>query len=540
MREVFSSSSALGSILTSSQIGVGENVATNDLLYLCGTSGKGFRAETTNYAAVGAMAYGTAQTNEATGQIVAQTSIIAALTSADAGQAVLQNQDNSIFTLSAYNGNNGAKLTKFSAVGELIGSVDVDTTLTQSRCHKIMELGNGNIAVAFVIAGSPGTLKFAIYNNYLEEIKALTTIASIYTAGTHPFFDAVALSGGGLSVVYHDSGSPLESRLVTYDNAGIAVLAATAVWTRTGTASTQCHAMVQLSNGNLAIAVSSNNGVSSFGLYYLVCTTAGVSVFAPTLLDTTLTGQLIPSIVSSGTGYFAIGRANATNQKAWVFNNAGAIQGSGFSAATGVGTFNNKTQLLWSGTDFYLIWHRSSDTKCVLTKLPVTGSGYATNIITTITTQYNFYISAFCKDDYIVAMSESGNSNVAPTLWVVDITTMRLVVDVGTTFGALPGGTSSGDKPKLIDAGDRAFIAMYDYISTAGTNLCIGKWAATTVLGVSTDNAVKNSVVAVANAKGTYRINKIHGSANKAFDMTSNAMVGGKGAMVAGGAVTFV
>lgn len=539
MREVFGSSSALGSILTSSQIGVGENVATNDLLYLCGTSGKGFRAETTDYAAVGAMAYGTAQTNAATGQIVAQTSIIASITTADAGQAVLQNQDKSIFTLTSDNGSNGAKLTKFSAVGVLIGFVDVDTTLTQSRCHKIMELSNGNIAVAFVLAGSPGTLKFAIYNKYLEEIKALTTIASIYTAGTHPFFDAVALSGGGLAVVYQDSGTPAENRLVTYDNVGAAVLAATAVWTRTGTAGTQCHAMAQLSNGNLAIAVSSNNSVSSFGLYYLVCTIAGASVLTPTLLDTTTTFQLIPSIVSSGTGYFAIGRANATNQKAWVFNNAGAIQGSGFSAATGVGNINNQTPLLWGGTDFYLIWHRSSDTKCVLTKLPVTGSGYATNIITTITTQYNFYISAFCKDDYIVAMSESGGTNVAPTLWVVDMTAMRLVDFVGTTFGAVPG-SASGDKPKLIAAGDSAFIAMYDYSGTAGTNLCVGKWAATAVLGVSSDNVVKNSVVAVANAKGTYRINKIHGSANKAFDMTSNAMVGGKGAMVAGGAVTFV
>lgn len=541
MRKTYDSAGADGSILNSSQIGVGETVSKDDLLYLCGLSGKAFEVDVSNYAAVGGLTYGTAQTNAATGQIVAQTSIIAGIVLADAKQAVLQNVDKFIFTLSSYSGSNGATLTKFSAGGTFISSVNVDITLSPTRCHKIFELSNGNIAVVYVLdSGAPGYLKFAIYDTYLVEIKSLTTVATVPNTNFFPFFGAVAMAAGGFAVVYQDSVTPLESKLATYSNTGAVVQAAITVWTRTGTSSYQLHAMVQLSNGNLAIAVSSVNTVSSIGLYYLICTTAGVSVLAPTSLDTTSV-QVIPSIVSSGNGYFAIARANGTNQKAWVFDNAGVIQGSGFSAATTVGAATNNIVIIFDGNDFYLIWHRSSDTKCVLTKIPITGTGYLTTVITTTTTQYNFYISAFYEDGYIVGMSESGGSNVAPTLWVVSISKMRLVDAAGTTFGAIPGGTSCGNKPKIISGGDRAFIAMYDYIDIASTNLCIGKWAATIVLGVSAGSAAKDTVVSFANAHGAaYKINPIGGSPNKSFDMTSNPMIGGKGTIVSGGAVTFV
>ncbi|MDP2380757.1 MAG: hypothetical protein Q8M35_09810, partial [Pseudohongiella sp.] len=178
--------------------------------------------------------------------------------------------------------------------------------------------------------------------------------------------------------------------------------------------------------------------------------------------------------------------------------------------------------------------------KCVLTKLPIAGTGYVTTVITTSVTQYDFFVSAYYKDGYIVAASMSGTaSNVSPTLWVVDVSRRRLIDVDGTSFGAVPGAQNSANLA-IIDGKDRAFISSYSYNNVASTNLCAGKWASTVVLGVCVDSAAKNSSVAIASKSGAYKINSINGSPNKSFDMTSNAMIGSKGLIVAGGAVTFV
>ena len=539
MRETFGGGGTgeLRAVSESSQISVGNTVSRDDLLYLCGLSGKGFSVDVTDYAAVKGLTYGTAQTDAATGRIVAQTAINAQATSPGSRLAVLQLVNGSILTLSSYlSGIGGARLTQFAADGSVLKSIDVDSTVTEAGQYKLLKLSNGNIAAVFCMHGTPYNIKIAIYDSNLNEIKALTVIASVPT--NSPFYDAVALSAGGFAVLYQDEASPLLSKLITFDNSGTAVLAATTVWTRTGTTGPQYHSMAQLSNGNLAFAISSTNTVSSIGLYYSIWTAVGVQVLAATSLGA-VSLAAFPEIVS-GIGYFAIARANGTDQKAWVFDNAGAVQGTGFSVASTAGNASNKIKVMWDGVAFYLIWHRSSDTKCVLTKLPVTGTGYLTTVITTSVTQYNFYLDAFIVDGFILAISMSGvNSGAdAPTMWIVDTASGALVSAAGTTFGSAP--TTSGKFPAVISGGDRAFIAMYDYENTAGTNLCVGKWASTAVLGVSADSATKNITVAVQNKPGTYKINPIGGARNKAFDMSSGTILGGKGVMVAGGSVTFV
>ena len=178
----------------------------------------------------------------------------------------------------------------------------------------------------------------------------------------------------------------------------------------------------------------------------------------------------------------------------------------------------------------------------MLTRLPITGTGYSTTIITTGPTQYNFFVSAFYKDGFIVAASMSGVSsgasdNVAPAIWIIDVSKRALVSPSVTTFGVAPG-IASGSSLSIIDGGDRAFIAMYGYANTAATNLCAGKWSATTVIGVSSDDGIKDSAAIVQSKPGTYKINGIKGSRFKGYDMTLNAMVGGKGAIMSGGAIT--
>lgn len=537
MRETYGGGGdSLGSILQSSQIEVGENVEKNDLLYLCGLSGKGFKAKVTDYEAVGALAYGTAQTNAASGQIVAQTSLVANITEFNpGGSPVLAKSDGTIFVAAGRTGGVGVRLSKFSAKGNLIDSVDVVDPGTTKNLS-VFELSNGNIAVVYALAD----IYIAIYDENLTEIKAPTLIASCPLASN--YFGATKLAAGGLAIIYQDSASPLLSKIAVFDNAGTLALAAFTVFTRTGTSDKQYHVLKQLSDGNLAFAVSSTNTVSSIGLYCGVYTAAGVQVSAAAQIGTVSVANY--PVIATATGYFAVARADGTNQKAWVMNNAGVLQGSGFSAATTGGSVSgvvgNKNALICDGSDFYLVWHRSSDSKCVLTKLPFTGTGYSTAVIATTVTQYNFFVSAFYKDGFIVVASMSGTvSSTAPTLWVIDVSRRTLVDVAGTTFGTAPN-VKNGKSISIIDGGDRSFIAVYCYDEPEATNLCVGKWAATTVLGVCVDSSVKNSTVAITSKTGTYEINPINGSRNKYFDMSSNAMIGGKGVIVAGGAVTFV
>lgn len=505
----------------------GEALTRKDPVYLDGLSGKGFKCDTTDYAAVGALTYGTAQTTAGTGMIVAQTSIIADRINAYARQAVVRNSSGHIFTAAGYSGANGVTLTKFSATGQVLGSVNVDTAAATSRNHHVLELSNGNIAVIAIINGE---LRYAIYDTNLTVVKALTSI----DASAKFYFSACALSGGGFAIVYQVSATPLLSNLVTYNNSGDAVLATTNVWTRTGTTGDQYHKIAQLSDGNLAYAISSVNTVSSIGLYHGVTNTSGTIVAAFAALSA-VSAAWYPEL-SIMTGYYAISRPDGTDQKGFVLSNAGALQGAEFSAATTAGNAGNKTKLVNDGTAFYLIWHRNSDSKCMLSKLPTTGTGYTTAIITTSTTQYDSFLDAFCENGYICAASTFA-TNTAPTMWVIDITAMALVNTSGTTFGSVPG-TTGGSYLRLISGGDRAFIAMYDHSTTAGTFLCIGKWAQTAVLGVAATTVAADASVALNTLAGCYEMNAIVGSASKAFDMTTNALVGNKGTLVAKGACT--
>jgi len=503
---------------TSSLI-AGESMATKDLGEIDGYLGKAYKVRVSNFAAIGNMDYGTAETSAATGRIVAQTSVVASQSVAYARQAVAINSSGNIFTLTDAAANAGLRLSKFSPDGGLLGYVDI-ATAGQRYNHHILLLSNGNIACVAYYSG----IEYAVYDANLVNVAALATVAASPAA----YFAACALSGGGFAVLYQQNANPLLSCLKTYDNIGANTLAETTVWTRTGTTGAQYHKMLQLSSGNLAIAVSSNNTVSSIGLYYGVITTAGVIVKAITSLDTTGSMSWYPNLAVM-TGYFAVSMANGTDQKAYIFDNSGTQQGSAFSAATTAGNGLNKTKIVSDGTAFWLIWQRNSDSKCCTTKLPTSGTGYTTAITTTSTTQYSFYVDAFYDNGLICAISMNG-TNTAPTFWVISTATGGLVDPAGTTFGVAPG-TSGGSFPRVIAGGDRSFISLYDYVSTAGTMLCVGKYAKTAVIGVVQAAAAASSTVRMYSQAGAYEINAVNGAA-AGFDHTGNSLVGNKGAIL--------
>lgn len=517
---------------TDNQLGYAVAAATTvkyDLIELCGLTGEGLLVGTTDYAAVSNCTYGTSQTSTATGQVITHTTVHSQIGETYSRQQMAIDSSGNIFVLTCYSSSTGITLKKYAPSGALLGSVDVDTTATTTYSLRLVTLSNGNLCVSYNISS---TLKYAIYDTNLLEVKALTTLSATALL----YSDVIALSGGGFAAVFAMSGTPLESKLATFDNAGTAVLAATIVWTRTGTTGNQFHRITQLSSGNIAYAISSVNTVSSIGLYYGVTDVSGAIVKAFTSLDATSI-SIAPELVSNGAGYFAIARPNSTNQVAWVFNNAGTEQGSSFSSATSAGNTTAKTKLVASGTTMYLLWHKSSTSKAMVTSIPITGTGHVTGTVTTPTTQYNFYLDAFYEDGYIVAVSMPGASAIAPQMWVVDTATMQLVNSAGTTFGTA-ASASSGTQPRVLSGGDRTFIAVYDYTSTSGTFLCAGKWANTAILGVAEADTATASSIPLRVQAGAYKINTINGTKSKAFDMSATNLVGNKGAMVANGFVT--
>lgn len=492
----------------------GESLSYNDLIYLDAFDGKGRKVTVSNYAAVGDMTLGSPQSSSAAGLIVAQTQISAAAANYYSRCAALINDLSEIFALTY-----PFTLNKFTSDGNFVNSTDISSSGVWLN-HHALKLSNGNIACISQNSG----ISFAVLDRNLSFVKNITAI----TNSINNYFAAIALSGGGFAVIYQDNISPLTAKIATFDNSGNAVLSPTTIWTRTGTTGAQYHKAVQLSNGNIAIAISSTNTSGNVGLFYGVITTGGSSVLAFTLLDAT-SSAWFPEIEKIS-GYFAISRPNSSNQKAYVFNNAGVLQGSEFSAATTAGNAGNKTKLLSDGTNFWLIWHRSSDSKCVISILPVTGSGYLTYTITISPTQYNSYLDAFYENGLICAISMLGTGNSPPVIWIVSTINGSLVNAGETRFGVGPS-TTNGFYPRVIPGGDRTFIAMYDYTSTAATNLYVGKYSKTAVIGVAQNSASAGSVVSAYSQAGAYVINKINGNPAN-FDHSANSIPGNKGAML--------
>lgn len=192
-----------GNNASGSIVSVGESVKQYDLLYLCGLTGKGFKVDVSDFAAVGALSYGTPQTNAASGQIVAQTAVATSQTNFYPGASpMIINADGDIFVSADGTSAVGVRLSKFSSAGSLIDSVSVAGS-GKSLNHCVFELSNGNIAVVYAIATGSTEVYIAVYDKYLNQVKAATLI------GTSPsdsyYFGAVKLSAGGFAVIYQDT-----------------------------------------------------------------------------------------------------------------------------------------------------------------------------------------------------------------------------------------------------------------------------------------------------------------------------------------------
>ena len=509
----------------------GVAIAQNDGVQL-GPDGKAWPVKVTDYAAVANCAYGTAQTNAATGRIVAQTSIVGSSTQAFSKQAVVQGSDGNIYTLTDDAASTGLRLTCYSAAGALIAQATLDVANSYKN-HHILLLSDGTLAC---LAQYSTFLNYAVYDGLLNPVKTLASVgeASCNVLAGGSLFSACTLAGGGFAVVFAQEANRLLSRLATFSNAGVAVLAPTTIWTRTGTAAAQYHKMRQLSSGNLVVAVSSTNTVSSIGLYHGIVTTGGASVLAFTNLDVASMASFPELSVMAG--YYCVARANATTQLASVFSNIGALQGAGFTNATV--TNSNRIKVVNDGAAFWLIWPWADGVnpgREKLTKLPTAGAGYVTTNIDTVTSQYNRYIDAFYENGMIVAVSQDGGTSSAPALWVISTATCQLVNASKTDFGS--AASTAGLLHRVIPGGDFSFICVYEFTTAQETFLAIGKYANTAVMGVALAAAAEGSLVSVGVAAGAYATNQLNGTASKQFDHSAANIYGNKGALLSNGAV---
>lgn len=511
----------------------GEAIAQNDAVEL-GPNGKAYKVKVTDYAAVPNFTPGVTQNSTANGQIVAQTQIVNGQALAFSRQAVVQGPDGSIFTFTPQNNtaaSTGFRVSKYSAAGALVAQYDFPTGSETIQNHHLLLMPNGNL-VALGTSTTGYVLYYMVFDYNLGLVKNFASIEAQATGS--PVFSAVALSGGGFAVVYQQNANPLLSRLATFDNSGAAVLAPTTIWTRTGTSGTQYHKMVQLSNGNLAIAVDSGNSAGTIGLYYGIVTTSGVSVLAFTQLNANFTGQ--SPDVSMLAGFFAVARpiSTANGMQAWVFNNSGVLQGAPLSTGSIPATSSTYYRLLSDGSAFWLIYGRVSDSKQVLTKIPVTGTGFVTTAITTTgLSNYNIPFDAFYENGFIVGFFIP---NQGQYLFVVSTDTGNLVANAATSFGAA-AATTGGSYPAIIPGGDFSFIACYDQSNTAGTFFAVGKYANMSVAGVAQAGVAAGSLAPVAAIAGGYASNFIKGSPAKAFDHNAANIPGNKGALLNYGVV---
>lgn len=513
----------------------GNEITSNDILQL-GQDGRVYPVDNKDYAEVANCTYGIGQTSVSTGQIVAHTQVVGAVTNAIYRQALLRGDDGSIYTLTSQNNAGGLMLSKYSASGALLSKVDIDTTSTAYAGLQMFFLSSGDICACAAYT-SGYTVKFAIFGSQnLTFIKPLT-IVSTSTSG---YFGACALSQGGFALVLQPSGiNSMQSQLSTYDSVGNVVLAPVAIWTRTGTSGTQYHNMQQLSDGNLIVTSNSLNTVSSIGIFHGIVTTSGGSVLPFTNLDgaSPYDGHCELSVMD---GYYALSKINSSSYyKVWIFNNGGTLQGNAFNSSPGTSTGATLRQkLLNDGHYFYFIWSMSSSGGVVqLTKLPVSGTGYTTtNITTSPTSQYDSYIDAFYENGMIVCVAAPASGAACPVVFVINVDTGLLIGKSLTTIGVV-ATNNAGMCYRIIPGGDFSFICMYEYTGPASTNLCVGKYASTAILGVAQQSASAGDIVRVAGVAGAYASNFVRVSASKAFDHSATNIIGNKGTMLTYGVV---
>lgn len=490
----------------------GQAIANKDLVVV-GPGGKGFPAAYTDYAAIA----------NAGASCVVQTSIVPGYLTYGRN-AIVRDTDGSIFVAATDSVDNGCRIYRYSPTGGAPASLQISSAAEAVSPLLLLRLSNGNFVILY--RTSALGLMFVVFNAALTIVKS-QTVQTIATAGMNPSnaFDAVALSGGGFAITWRSEANQDQQKLAIYDNAGNAVFAPATIYTWAAAPQNSYHAITQLSNGNIAIAV--NNITSSVGTYHAIFTSAGVQVLGMTQLSAVMAGSYVPEITASN-GYYAIAVTDGANVKVWVLSNAGALQGAAYSAATTqVWTpGGNKVRLLADGTQFWLLFSMGNSVIVVI-KVPFTG----TNYVVTQTAIADQRFDAFIDNGLLIHVMMGSGAAVYNAVSVIELATMT-TLNLAVGFGVLPT-TNAGNFLTAIPVGDLSMAVVYDYSSPKGTYLAVVKYTDTAIIGVATSSAAVGAPVVLAKGAGSFQVNTLKGSPVKVFDHTTGTNIqGNKGTLM--------
>lgn len=266
---------------------------------------------------------------------------------------------------------------KYSARGLSPISVQLDTTSGAPYSPVIVQLTNGNFVVAW--SGNP-SIYFAILDPNLNILVGKTTVDP--AGSSFLTLDMIALSAGGFAITF---GKAMQMALAIYTNTGAVTYAAAAITSSPTNNTGASPRLTQLSNGNIAIAM---NFVSTTGnFYHAISTVTGATVLAATALGSAAANSTYSGFpeIAMMNGYYCVATAEGVNLNAvaYVFNNAGVLQGVRYTdALSDTLSPTAAIKLVTDGTGFIFINFTNTTSGVLkLTYMPVTGTGYRTTTI---------------------------------------------------------------------------------------------------------------------------------------------------------------
>jgi hypothetical protein len=525
-------------------------IASGDVVLIGGPGGELWSAGTSDYAAV-----------PSAGSLQAQTSIVAQAMPGSSRQPIARDKLGNLYIAGTKAGGN-LVLYKYTPSGTLTASAVLDATATSVNTAQIFQLQNGAFAVVY--ARATGALYFVVFDAALSIIAGPISVATEYHSTNVVYHASCSLSGGGFAIAYQTNAGTGIS-LATYSNIGAVVLAAVSIQTLASGAAQQFLRLEQLSSGNLVCGYRGSMTAGGIaGTSFNIITVGGSAVIGPVSVDTVATiGFLELNVL---TGFFAIADANGTNLIAGVYNDAGTVQGTGYSVGN---TLNSiaypQIKLTNDGTQFWLVWFSSVANGIYTIALPVSGipGASASGLGSASFTASTFAMDAVIVNGLIVVFAASsallgqfwmGIGLPDPSLGIVN----PYIRNAPSPFGTA-AATSGSNWPRIISSGaglyrginppagqptqsalsgDFTIILVYDQQNVNATFFGIQKIEPTAIVGIALKSVAVNtqgSLVTINPGPGEYPANNLGGSSGIAFNHIGLAPAGTAGTLYSSG-----
>lgn len=500
--------------------------------------GKAYPVVTGDYAAI-----------SATGQIVGQTSIVGAAmlggnssTAAYQGLSpvgVIRNSDGTFFVIAPNSSSGGVAVYKYTPLGVIVGSLTLDSSSNALHLQGLVQLSNGNMAIAWNTSAAGNTLSYAVFTPALAFVQSPTTIenAATITAGAN--LSIAALSGGGFALGWTNA-STTRPRLAIYSNTGVVVSAPADVKATSGTYNIK---IAQISNGNIVYAIY-NPGASGAGMQFAIYTVAGAVSQALSTATGTTSATLYQCFLSVLPGFFAIGFVNGAGYFAVnVYANAGGQQGTTYVQQNNAVNANALGIVLANdGAQFWLFQATQTAASTRLSSIQTTGAvGSVNNANISGSYPYNETAQGFIENNYFVVIVGINTGATQNQVFVINLNNPTATISPSTVGTVTP--TFGSSNPNIISGGgDFAYIAVFDIQSAASTSFYVGKYANTAILGAAVTTAAIGAFVSVqpnriGGGTAAYAVSQINGISPKTFDHSGAAIPGNKGTMMTNGAV---